>query len=131
MRLIAALGACVGVLLVMAVPALAGVGNGNGGNVGSTTHFRSSSFDAAGNAVGMTCAQVHETLVPGGYQDKQTCTLDAGAVLPKKPLSADGPLGGWASDYQASIGNFVVATSWSYTIMPSGTVTIVSFYAVP
>jgi hypothetical protein len=106
-------------------------GTGDHGNVGSAQGVTGNGYDAAGNSVPYTCADVHETTVPGGFQDKQTCTLADGAILPKKPMTVDGQPYGWFSDYQWTLGHFVLSSAWSYTIMPSGQVKFVSFYPVP
>jgi hypothetical protein len=96
------------------------------------------------------CATVNEKLVyVNGVQykqDKQNCTFTSlgGSTLPSKattvsgtflnpPLLSDGitPMY-WLSDYAyATSGALVWADSWSYTTHPDGTLSIVSYYAIP
>jgi hypothetical protein len=108
-----------------------------------------------GDMVPYTCDSVHETQhVIGvvaqtgkkgfGYQDKQTCKLAAGSPLPTRPTTyrpgdcwhptafKDAPDAyfSWFSDYQYyANGALVTADNVVYTITPSGTVHITSFYA--
>jgi hypothetical protein len=128
MKKILALCAALALSVVMVVPAFAGTGNGN---IGAAS-FSGPTYDAVGHLVNYTCGSVHEKAVAGGVQDKESCVLAAGATLPTQALKVNPAPLPWYSDYQLAVNNtWVLATSWSYKIMPSGTVNIVSFYATP
>ena len=84
----------------------------DGGNVGHANHFGPfGTWDANHNFTTYSCDYVHRTAVPGGFQDKQTCTLAAGAALPKKPktLCLSDVGGSWGSDYIV-----VTTNTWQY-----------------
>jgi hypothetical protein len=83
-RLFAAMTAA---LLMVALVAGTTMANDQHGNVGTAYGLSGVIYDAAGNSVGYTCGSVHRTVVAGGWQDKENCVLDAGAVLPTKPMT--------------------------------------------
>jgi len=130
MKAIFVLIASLALVLVMAIPAIAA--SDEHGNVGTAHDFGFTIQDAAGHIVGYTCSYVHETIVPGGLQDKQTCKLADGAVLPKTKTTYVGVPFEWASDYQYVTNQvFLLAATWSYSITPGGTIVVVSFYPNP
>lgn len=103
----------------------------SGHNVGSAHQISGQTFDVSGALVKYTCSYVHRTVVAGGVQDKQSCTLAAGAKLPTQKVLLTYGSGSWASDYViATTGSWSsVATSWTQEITPSGQDIITSFYA--
>jgi len=127
-RKILTLGLALAFSLLMGGSALA-----DGGNVGVAHHLTlSPTYDVAGNLVPYTCSYVHRTAVAGGFQDRETCTLGAGAVLPTKAVTRTYGPGTWASDYViATTGGYAIATSVKMQFTPSGQVIITSFYAAP
>lgn len=159
MRKALAVAGSVGVLVM--VPVSVGAVGGTGGNIGTAHGIAGAipnglvSSMYGEDMVGYTCASVHEKRATGlvahtgmkgpGVQDKQSCKLDPGAELPKRPitytpgdcmhpsafLNAPDAYFGWYSDYKynANDGELVLADTVMYTIMPSGTLVITSFYA--
>ena len=124
-------------LLVAAVASMIAltIASADGGNVGHANHFGPlNTWDANHQYTTYTCEYVHRTAVPGGFQDKQTCTLAPTAALPKKPTTVclTDVGGSWYSDYMYVTANIVqYAQTWCETIMPSGKATMVSFYSAP
>jgi hypothetical protein len=80
-RLLAAMTAA---LLMVALVSSTALANDKHGNVGTAYGISGVIYDASGTLVDYTCASVHRTVVPGGWQDKENCTLAAGSVLPLK-----------------------------------------------
>src|SRR4051794_25941823 len=82
----------------------------DGGNIGHANHFGPlNTWDANLNYTTYTCQYVHRTAVPGGFQDKQTCTLADSAALPKTPktICLTNTGGSWYSDYMYVTANVV------------------------